>query len=63
MAAKSSKKAKQIANIKLTEEQRGVIEQATGVAVKELSIIEFTGENARELNATLLKASSVVMCW
>jgi hypothetical protein len=55
--------AKEVATIKLTDEQRTAIERATGVSVKEISVLEHAGETARRLSPGLLKASSVVMCW
>jgi len=55
--------AKEVASIKLTDEQRLTIERATGVSVTELTVFEHSGESARKLNPAALKASSVVMCW
>ena len=70
MAVKTSAKTKKtkdgvktVATIKLTDEQRALIERATGVALKEISVLEHTGGSARELNKILVKASSVVLCW
>jgi len=64
MDAKTSKpRVKTVATIKLTEEQRNVIERATGVALKEITVLEHTGESARQLNNLLVKGNSVVLCW
>ena len=64
MDAKTSKqRVKNVATIKLTEEQRTLIERATGVALKEITVLEHTGENARQLNNLLVKGNSVVLCW
>jgi hypothetical protein len=54
---------KEVATINLTDEQRSLIERATGVALREISVLEHTGTSARELSALLLKGSSVVLCW
>lgn len=59
----ATKQGKQIANVKLTDEQRALIERATGVSLKEITVIEQTGDAARALNPSLLKASAVVMGW
>ena len=64
MEAKAPKqRVKNVATVKLTEEQRAAIEKATGVALKEITILEHTGDSARQLNNTLLRGSSVVLCW
>jgi hypothetical protein len=62
-AASKGGDAKELANIKLTDEQRSAIERTTGVKVSELTVLEFAGESARRLTPGVLKASSVVMCW
>jgi len=64
MDAKTAKqKVKTVATVKLTEEQRVAIERATGVALKEITVLEHTGESARLLNNLLVKGNSVVLCW
>lgn len=54
---------KEVATINLTDEQRAMIEDATGVKVRELSVLKHTGLGARALNPALLTGSSVVACW
>jgi uncharacterized protein (DUF1778 family) len=64
MDAKTSKqRVKNVATVKLTDEQRKLIERATGVAFKEVTVLEHTGENARQLNNLLVKGTSLVWCW
>lgn len=58
-----SDEVKEVATIKLTDEQREIIERATGVALKEITVLEHEGGSARTLSPWLLKGSSVVMCW
>jgi hypothetical protein len=58
-----SKDVKEVASIKLTDEQRSLIERATGVALKEISVLEHSGQSARELNSAFVKATSIAMCW
>jgi hypothetical protein len=60
---KQSEQVKEVTTINLTDEQRSVIERATGVALREISVLEHTGISARELNPGLLKAVSMVLCW
>lgn len=55
--------AKELATIALTDEQRSEIERVTGVAPKEMSVLEHTGSSAREFDCSLLKAQEVVLCW
>jgi len=62
-AGKVREDVKEVATIKLTDEQRSLIERATGVALKEISVLEHTGQSARELNSALVKAASIAMCW
>jgi len=65
MAAPNAKQAgvKTVATVKLTEEQRAQIERATGVPLKEITVLEHVGESARQLNSLLVKGNSVVLCW
>jgi hypothetical protein len=64
MEAKAAKqRVKNVATVKLTEEQRAAIEKATGVALKEITVFEHTGDSARQLNNLLVKGNSVVLCW
>ncbi len=58
-----AEQVKELVTIKLTDEQRSLIERATGVVVKEISVLEHAGASARALAPGLLKASSLVMCW
>jgi len=55
--------AKEVATIKLTDEQRSAIERATGVKVNEITVLEHAGESARRLSPGVLKASSLIMRW
>jgi hypothetical protein len=72
MATKKQGNTK-VTTIKLTDDQRAAIEQATGVSLKELSLIEQSGAAARAVNMSrhlghvdllqCLKSVTVVMCW
>jgi hypothetical protein len=59
----TSTDVKEVATIALTDEQRDMIEKATGVKLQELSVLRHTGSGARALNPVLIAGSSVVACW
>lgn len=59
----SKQNPKNTANIKLTDEQRSLLERATGVSLKEITVLEHTGDSARQLNTVLVRGASVVLCW
>jgi hypothetical protein len=59
----SKQNVKNVATIKLTDEQRTLLERATGVTLKEITVLEHTGESARQLNTLLVRGSAVVLCW
>jgi len=63
MSPKSDKSFQEVATIKLTDEQRALLQRATGVALTEISVLEFTGESARALNGELVKAAAAVLGW
>jgi hypothetical protein len=63
MSAGHARGINEVVTIGLTPEQRASIQEATGVAVKEISVLDYTGEGARELAPGLLSGISVVMCW
>jgi hypothetical protein len=53
----------EVATIALTDEQRSLIEKATGVSLRELSVLKHSGLGARELDPALLRTPIVVACW
>jgi hypothetical protein len=55
--------AEEIMTVALTDEQRSAIEKATGVSLREISVLKYSGQRARELSPALLNAVSVVCCW
>jgi hypothetical protein len=59
----TSSDIKEVATIALTDEQRDMIEKATGVKLHELSVLKLTGAGARALNPVLVAGTSVVACW
>jgi hypothetical protein len=61
--AKGMAKVEEVVTVALTDEQRSSIEKATGVSLREISVLKYSGEGARELNSALLQAFSVVACW
>lgn len=60
---KEAADVKEVTTIKLTAEQRASIEKASGVSLKEISVLKHSGDAVRQLNASLLQAVSVVACW
>jgi len=49
--------------IALTDDQKKQILAATGIALKELTVVNLEGEKARALSANVVKAVTVVCCW
>jgi hypothetical protein len=56
-------KKKSPPSIPLTDEQKKMILEATGVSVKELSIITLESEEARKINTDMLRVVRMVPCW
>ena len=61
MAIKKQGKEK-VTTIKLTADQRVAVKQATGISLKELSLIEQSA-TARAVGKTLLRSVRVLLCW
>lgn len=63
MMTNNGDKARELATIQLTAEQRAKIAEVTGVDLTEISVLKHVGQRAREVNPSLLDATMVVACW